>query len=176
MNQTAFESQFRAFLDLLSRPEGALGIAAVVVLMVAVAVFKQFKWHALTMLMWTTTLAFVIQPGTTDVVPLLPPFEQIRAQSRPICVAMLLILVAATFMSRRGWRTRILGIGVLAMFFFQMMLAVRISASETSRGLASLFIYPLMFVPLGIGLSRWLQDWVDVHAMLRTFVICGLLF
>jgi hypothetical protein len=176
MNQTAFDSQFNAFLDLLGRPEGAFGIAGLIVLMVAVVVFKQFKWYALAMLLWTTTLAFVIQPGTTRLASLLPPFEQLRSQSRPICVAMLLILAIPTFMSPRGWRTRILGIGVLAMFFFQMMLAVRVTASETSRGVASLFIYPLMFIPLGIGLSRWLQDWKDAHAMLRAFVICGLLF
>src|SRR5437867_372625 len=127
MNETALQSQLRAFLDLMTRPEGIFALIALIALMVAVAATKRFKWVILTLLLWTATFSIVLNIADQRPVALLPGFEQIRANGRPLCVALLLVLTIPSVLSPAGWRVRWFSGAALALFLFQMMFAARMT-------------------------------------------------
>src|SRR5438034_3754994 len=126
MDESGFQSQFRAFLDMMSRPEGIVVLVVLLVLMVAVAASRHAKWVVLALLLWVPTMSFTVNANDPwaerRLVPLLPPFDQMRAQGRPICAALLLMLLVPTILSSRGWRQKWLGPAAITLLLFQLLL------------------------------------------------------
>src|SRR5688500_4520775 len=177
MADSGFESQFRQFIELMLTPVGALGLLVFIGLVIAALVSPRLRWVCVTLLLWVSTLAFTIRPGERVARNLAFPLDTLRAQGRPICVALLAALVIPSLISSRGWRQHVLSGALLLFFIFEMLFAARIvAAGVTSRGIASLAVYPLMFIVLGIGLGRWLQDWSNARTAVRCIVGAGVLF
>src|SRR4051812_45702909 len=113
MGQSGFASQLEAFLRLMMTPIGALGVLVLVGLIIALTIKSELKWLVLSVMLWTSLFSFY----TTEfhlTVPMAAPLEQIRGTSRPICIALLIALLAPAFLSRRGWRFHPLSAAALA--------------------------------------------------------------
>ena len=174
-------SQLQSLLDLLLSPIGILAMSLFVVLLAAITVSKVVKWGTLTGMLYVSTLGKYEQPWFDHT--LLPPFEQIRDESRAIVGGLLIALLIPVFMSARGWRTRLV-LGSTAVFFLlELLYAVRMfqvglmgQEEMLARGATSIVVYTLFFVTLGIGLSKWLHTIEDAHTVLRCLAVTGALF
>jgi len=62
-------------------------------------------------------------------------------------------------------------------FIFQMMLVLRMGAGGTTdRAITSGAIYPIVFLTLSVGAAKWLQDWSNVHTLVRCLAWTGIVF
>jgi hypothetical protein len=176
MNENAFDIQLRAFREALTGPEGIIGGVLLVLLLVLLLMDKRVKWGVIGLMLWMATLSYYVEALTLPET-LVQPLNTLRAFGRPLTVTLLFSLLLVTITSTRGWRRRLLGPGVLALFFFEMVFAFRTAAGGVvTRGVLNLVLYPLLFTIMAWGVSRWLQDWRDARALIRTIVWAGLIF
>jgi hypothetical protein len=177
MDENALQSQIRAFMSLLLTPMGILGLFLMLVLLVAMMVSPRTKWFALMLMLWTATLSFQVRVGSSVPVTLAFPLDVLQMQSRPICTALLICLLLPALTSSRGWRQMWLGLPVISYFIFEMLMAFRIAAGGISdRGIASMVVFVGLFLALGFGFNRWLQDWRDVRSAVRCIAFTSLMF
>ena len=175
--ETGFQSQWRAFLQLLTSPDGVIGIIAMFMLLVALLISPRVKWPVMMFMLWVATLSFQLRGGALIPVQLAWPINIINSQGRPICGALLVALLLPTALSHRGWRRHIVGWPALLLFLFQLMIGFRIAAGGvTDRGVLSMMLYVPIFLVMAVGLGRWLQDWVNARTLVRCIVGAGLLF
>jgi hypothetical protein len=154
MFESGFQDQLRWFLEALTSGEGIIGCALFVLLLIGLLITPRVKWGVLGLMLWMSTTSFFLGVRVIPL-PLAQPLNSLRSFGRPITVALLASLLIPTITSSRGWRQRILGGGILALFFFEMMIAVRTTAGGVAtRGALSMMLYPLIFVVLGWGVSR----------------------
>jgi hypothetical protein len=174
---SGFQGQFDAFWEMLGSPVGIIGIIGMLVLMVVLVLSRRSKWGVLTALLFVSTLSFRTEYGSTAVVHLAFPIEQIRNQGRAICLALLIALLVPLVMRRRGWRRKFLVGGAGMFFLFQLVWTFRTAiAGFGERAILSAIIYVLIFLVVGIGVSLWLEDWADVHRAVRCIGVAGILF
>jgi hypothetical protein len=172
-----FQQQLEYFFDTMTRPEGVIGLLVMISILIAHFASKELKWWIMALVLWLSSLAFQINVGEAQPVPLAPPLQQIRVNARPLCLAMTFTLLIPTFMAARGWRYHRVGGGILALFIFQCLLAIRISMSDiSSRGELGIVVFLMVFLTFGVGLGKWLQDWTDARKAVRIIVVAGLLF
>ncbi|MGB7160682.1 MAG: O-antigen ligase family protein [Tepidisphaeraceae bacterium] len=165
--------QLRNVLEALGTGEGMLALAALVLLGVVVAGFPPGRWLAISLLMFTSALGYFRWVPLS----LIPPFEQLRANGRGICFALLVLLLIPAITSGRGWRVRLLSGGLLTYFVFQMVFSARTAfAGDAVKGVLAAASFTLTFLTLGWGLSRWLQRSEDAHAAVRAIALAGILF
>jgi hypothetical protein len=174
---TVFQQQLQFFYENLTSRDGIIGVIIILMLIVGHFAFKDLKWWIMPLILWCATLSFQVDIGETRAVILAPPLEQLQLNARPLCLALIFTLLVPTFLASRGWRRHLLGAGVLAFFFFEIVLGARIAMSDASmRGQLSLVVYGLLFVTFAWGLARWLQGWVDARKAVRVVVIAGAIF
>jgi hypothetical protein len=174
--ESGFTAQLDYAIETLSSPAGAIAMLLGVVMAVSLFFSPKVKWLVLTILFWVSTFAFFIGPGK-KVVRFAFPLEQIRSNGRTIVTGMLLALLIPALISARGWRMRLVAPPLLAYFIFEMVVALRIlMGGIVDRGLLSAFVYPVIFVSLGWGLSKWIHTWDDAHRVLKAFFFASVLF
>src|SRR5687768_2218735 len=134
MTETGFDAQLRHFINLMLTPLGALALLALIGLAIAALTSPKLRWVCLALLLWVSSLGFVIREGEFAAPVLASPLNEIRSQGRPICVALLGALVIPAIISPRSWRPHIVSGALLLFFIFEMFLAVRITgAGVTAR-------------------------------------------
>ena len=172
-----FQLQLEYVLDTLTRPEGVIGLLVVLSILIAHFASKELKWWIMALVLWLSSLAFQFDIGDVHPVVLAQPLQMFRVNARPLCLAMDFTLLIPTFMAARGWRTHRVGFGILALFIFQCLLAIRVATSDvSSRGELGIVVFLLIFLTFGFGLGKWLQDWNDARKAVRVIVVAGLLF
>src|SRR5690242_18614949 len=115
MFESGFDTQIRAFRDALTGIEGVIGCVLLVILLVGVVVSQRAKWGAIAVMLWMSTFSFFV--ATVEVpIPLAQPLDAMRYYGRPITVVLLGSLIVPTIISSRGWRQRLVGIGLIAYF------------------------------------------------------------
>lgn len=175
--QDSVETQLQYFSEVAFSLRGLIGLLALAALAVLLVRFPAWKWVVLTVLLYAATLGVasdqVLQKRGND---LAPPLQQIRLYSRPIAAMMLALLLIPAGLSFRGWRTRLVLGATVAYFAFETVISLRIGyAGFVSRALFGLILFGLMFLTLGLGLPRWLQDWSNVYTALRCVAFAGIL-
>jgi hypothetical protein len=171
-----FTTQLNYAIDTLLSPAGGFALLAGLMLLISLFFSPKIKWLVLTGAIWISTLAFFLTPGKMPI-HMAFPLEQLRNNGRSIAAGLLIALLIPAVTSPRGWRIRRVGIPVVLFFVFELVLTTRmILAGVVDRGLLSLIIYPLLFLSLGWGLSKWVQTVEDAHRALRAVMFAGVLF
>ena len=167
-----FTYQIDNLLTLLGTPEGILALLGLVFLAVLLLAKQGAKWFVLGILLMVATFGFNPYTGKN----LITPLQQIRAHSRAIGVAMLLLLLIPTIRAPAGWRRGVLG-GTVLLFIYHLIVSLRgLTEPDPTKAALSLVSYVLMFLTLGIGLSLWVQSLADAHRLLRLLAVTGLFF
>jgi hypothetical protein len=100
-----------------------------------------------------------------------------RSHGRAISIGLLIVLLIPAFQSRRGWRRCLILGGTLLFFLFELTYVGRALAGGLyGRGMGGIFIYSLTMLVLGMGLSKWLQDWDDVYRAVVCMAGVGVIF
>src|SRR5438874_12729195 len=141
-----FSQNWRLFIDMMTSPQGIVGLVGVFALFVALLFSPRLKWPAISFMLFVSTAGFQVRIGEQTAVQLLFPLNIISNQGRPICGAILLALLVPTVMGQRGWRRHVVGLPLALFFVFELFVAARITAGGvTDRGVLSLLLYLLMF-------------------------------
>jgi hypothetical protein len=166
--------QLRHFLETLASTQGILGGVVFLFILGLTVARPQFKWVVLGLLLFASTLSFAVRSSSPQV--LMFPLEQLRRQGRGITLGLLAILLIRVFTTHRGWRTRIVLGATVAFFAFELIFSARLAfGGMADRGVFGALILTLTFVVMGVGLSRWLQEIQDVHALMRAIAFAGFL-
>src|SRR5205823_3713992 len=105
------------------------------------------------------------------------PVNELRLYGRVTVTLMLVLLLIPTIMSRRGWRLHALNGGLLLYLIFQVIVSMRLLfGGDFMRGYFGTLSYGLIFIVIGVGMSRWLQTMEDARAAVRCLLFGGVLF
>lgn len=164
--EDTFTKQLQYTVQTLGSPVGAVAIMVWIGLLLALFISPKMKWVILVLMMWFAAMSFYVEQF--NVVRLSFPLDQVQNQGRNGTTAFLAALLLPAIAAPRGWRFRPLAIPLLLLFVFEMVLSMRIMmAGVMSRGALSVFIYGMMFIVLGWGASKWMQDWNSARSLVR---------
>src|SRR5438105_6242609 len=136
--QNDFTSQWRLFIEMMTSPQGIIGLAAVFALFVALLFSPKLKWPVIAFMLWNSTAGFQLRAGESIPVQLAFPLNFLSNQGRPICGALLAGLLVPTLLSHRNWRRHVVGLPVVLFFVFELVVAVRTAAGGVKdRGVLS---------------------------------------
>jgi hypothetical protein len=179
MNFTDLETpevQLARLLEALRNPIGIFVALALIVTLVVLASGRRTKWTLVGLLLFFAPMMIAIAPGLRFA-HAITPFHQFRTYGRPICGALLLLMLIPTFTAPRGWRLHIVPFAAIAYLIFELIFSIRnIAGGSPLRGTISIGIFLLIFVVLGFGLSKWLQDLKDMRAATRAIAAGTLIF
>lgn len=171
----AGDRQFEAFFEAASQPAFVLVILAFVLLLTVTALFTRLRWVWLTCLLYLSTLGSEVSlPWFKN--RLAFPLQELREIGRPLCFAMLLLLMVPTLMAGKGWRARFILPGAGAYFAFQVIYcAPALIGGIWSRGVIGPVIFLFAFATLGLGVSRWIQESRHAYMAARCLVVAAML-
>lgn len=164
--------QLNKLTELLTSAPGIVGAALLVLLLIAVGVSRQACWWVVAAVLYVSTTGAPADMHLSFITPL----QQFREYGRPICVALLAALMIPTFRWTNQWRPRLVGLGTLLFFIYEMLSAARtLSTGDFGKGFFGLIVFVLIFLTLAIGLGRWLQTMEHAKAALASIVGAGAL-
>jgi hypothetical protein len=167
---SSIQAQILRALYFLTSSGGVLAIAAFVLILAMTLLVSQFKYILLILAIAASTLSMETYEVHRT---LIFPLEQLRAQGRPLTIALtLLFLIALLRTPDRGSRRKYLIGGSIAFFAYQVAMSSRlIFGGDFARGAPELLIFSLLFLTLGLALARSLQTWNDGLALAGTGIL-----
>ena len=169
----SLQVQFQNFLDVLTQPEGILGMSLLLLVVVGLVAVDKLKWLVLSFLIFVAVLAYSGFGG----LKLFSPINELRLYGRAIVMLLLGVLLIPTISSQKGWRTQIVNTGILLYFCFQLIASLRmLFGGDFFRGYFGTLSYALIFSVIGVGVSRWLQTMEHARAAVRCIVFAGIIF
>lgn len=176
MGDSGFSAILNQFFKLFLTPTGVIGLVGLLALLLILLVTRNVKWMVLAAMLYMASFGFFLT-DTEVLIALAVPLDQLRAFGRPLCSALLVALLVPALMSTRGWRIHAVSGAAAAYFIFEILMSLRTAAAGIAdRGIASVLIFVIMFLVMGWGLARWLQEWEDAHRAVRAIAFAGLLF
>jgi hypothetical protein len=173
MHELTPELQFALFFNLLLTVPGMFAILGFILAAIAVIALKPTRWWLLALLLFFSPLI----PAVSELLSgrTITPFHQMQVYGRPICGALLVLLLIPIF-SDRGWRMKLISGSAIAYLVFELIFSARFAVGGTAlRGIFGAVLFMLIFAVFAIGLPRWLQDMFSIRAMLRSIAVAGLL-
>jgi hypothetical protein len=161
---------------LFGTPMGIIGLGISALLMVVTLIGERIKWVWVAVVLYVTGLGVVLADiggGNMAVVNnLLPPFDQLRNVNRPLAIFLLFMLSVRALFAEPGVRSNGVGRTLRAYFAFEVFTClVLFTGGNWSRGFFGLFVFCLIFISFGVGISRWLIGPEQAYSALRA--ICG---
>jgi len=168
--QTFHENLLQFYLEKLATPSGIGLVAAGLVAASLVVAFDRFKWVVLTLAIFLGSLSYtraVILPLGPGLVP--EPFRTLSALSQPLTFGAILLLLIAALKPVPWHRARLMHPALLLLLLLQMVLSFRqVTGGYLERGITGFLVYGLLFLVMGVGVSRWLHDESQIRSLSRS--------
>ncbi|MFI4859039.1 MAG: O-antigen ligase family protein [Phycisphaerales bacterium JB063] len=166
-------------LPLLATPAGILAICLALLIQFLIIKMRWGKWAALIVFSNVAVLSFSLEELTTgNHRQFVFPISLLRNFSRPISVALLVMLLPSAIAAARGHRRRLFLPAAGAFLAFQLIVAIRlfVTGTESARAILDSSVSILQFAVLGYGLNLWIQSLKDVKTCIRSIAMMNALF
>lgn len=172
-----FDAIFGYFLSVLFTPAGVIvflaGMGAVLVALLSRYSIELLACAA----MFALSTMFDARDTAATVNVLIGPLEQLRAVSRPVAFALVILAAGLVLAVPIGNRHRSTGFAAWALLVMQWYYAINVMLFENfGKGALALVSITCMFVVCAIAFGRRLQDSASAAAMVRWFTVLGAAF
>ena len=173
MNKTFIDQ----LIGFIATPFGIISIAIGLLMVIKASRDRSTAWLLFSICCFASSLSTFKDQWTRVTPAIIFPFQQIRANGRPLAIVLLILLIFIAFQTQNNWRQRLLpkAIDYLVAVQFAIFAKTLLYGDQEFAFLSALTFGGIIFM-LKMGPGRWMQDDEGFHLAVKSIAVAGLIF